>query len=252
MTLEIALELNAETGWPIFPCKADKAPACPRGFHAAVADPAAIRSLYRQFPGPLIGVPTGPASGISVLDLDIPKHPEAGAWLDQHRASLGKTLVIQTRSGGQHWIYNDRADLRCSVAKIAAGVDFRAAGGYVIFWAAHGGAVLDASPIAPWPAWLRNPEPKPEPAPRPIGDIRTPQKIERTIAGLVRTVAQAAEGARNSKLYWACHRLHELAERGELDRGAAKALARAAAQHSGLPARERELTIRSAFDGSTK
>jgi hypothetical protein len=252
MTLEIALELNAETGWPVFPCKADKAPACPRGFHAAAADPAGIRGLWQRFPGPLSGVPTGPASGISVLDLDTTKHPEAVAWLDQHRTRLGNTLVIQTRSGGQHWVYHDRPDLRCSVAKLAPGVDFRAAGGYVIWWAAHGGAILDASPIAPWPAWLRNPEPKPEPAPRPIGEIRTPEKIERTIAGLVRTIAQAAEGARNSKLYWACHRLRELAERGELDRGAAIALARAAASHCALPARERELTIRSAFDGSAK
>ncbi|MDD2861094.1 MAG: bifunctional DNA primase/polymerase, partial [Acidiphilium sp.] len=119
MTLEIALELNAETGWPVFPCKADKAPACPRGFHAAAADPAGIRGLWQRFPGPLSGVPTGPASGISVLDLDTTKHPEAVAWLDQHRTRLGNTLVIQTRSGGQHWVYHDRPDLRCSVAKLA-------------------------------------------------------------------------------------------------------------------------------------
>jgi hypothetical protein len=247
--LEDALELNAETGWPVFPCKSDKTPACTRGFHAASADPAGIRSLFNRFPGALIGVPTGPDSGVSALDLDTTKHPEAGAWLDQHRAALGDTLVIRSRSGGQHWVYNDAPGLKCNVSRIATGIDIRAAGGYVIWWASHGGEILNNAPIAPWPAWLRTPDPKPEPAPRPIGDIRTPEKIERVISGLVRTIANAAEGTRNNKLFWASHRLRELAERGELDRGAAIALARAAASQCGIPGRERELTINSAFDG---
>src|SRR5712671_4528123 len=67
-----ALALAAE-GLPCFPCAPNKQPACPRGFKAAVTDPASVEKLFRQHPGPLVGIPTGETSGLDVLDID-PRH----------------------------------------------------------------------------------------------------------------------------------------------------------------------------------
>jgi Bifunctional DNA primase/polymerase, N-terminal len=89
-----ALEVAA-LGFPVFPvrlcptaclkCKLCKAPACPHGFHDASSDPEQIKRLWRDYPGELIGVATGAASGFDVLDIDSTKHPEATAWWMSHR-----------------------------------------------------------------------------------------------------------------------------------------------------------------------
>lgn len=144
----------AAAGFPVFPCNAEKRPTCPGGFKAATRDPTALRQLWANHPGVLVGIPTGAASGIAVLDLDFPRHPEASGWADQHLSGLSDTFIVQTRSGGQHWYYRHRDGLRCSESKIATGVDVRADGGYVIWWPAAGYPVLSNQPFAPWPAFL--------------------------------------------------------------------------------------------------
>lgn len=81
-------------GLPVFPCLANKAPACAGGFKSATADPAAIRGVWRKSPGPLIGVPTGAVSGFDVLDID-PKSG-GGEWFSHNRARLPETRVHRT------------------------------------------------------------------------------------------------------------------------------------------------------------
>src|SRR5690348_12252804 len=90
----------AGRGLPCFPCKADKTPSCPRGFKAATRDPASLRALWKLYPGVLIGVPTGAASGLFCIDLDTGKHDEASEWLDTNIARLPETRRHQTKSGG--------------------------------------------------------------------------------------------------------------------------------------------------------
>jgi hypothetical protein len=127
-----ALKL-AERGLPVFPCAADKRPTCPHGFKDASNDPTVVKALWRNHPGPLIGVPTGTASGIFVLDVDSAKHESAAEWLDRQAPYLPDTRHHRTQSGGLHLLFRHRSGLRSSVSRLARGVDTRGEGGCIIW-----------------------------------------------------------------------------------------------------------------------
>ncbi len=145
-TLDHALSLAA-AGVPVFPCRADKRPATQHGFHDASADPEAVARLWRDRPGPLIGVPTGAASGFDVLDIDA-QH-DGLTWWERHRASIPPTRIHRTRSGGLHVLFRAYPAVRNSQSQVAAGVDTRGEGGYIVFWPAAGCEVVSTAPIVP-------------------------------------------------------------------------------------------------------
>jgi hypothetical protein len=149
--LTAALAL-AEQGFATFPCRANKHPATPHGFKDASSDPADLRHLWRAFPGPLLGLPTGAENGFDALDID-PRHG-GDEWLDANRNTLPPTRTHRTRSGGTHFLFQHHPVVRNSESKIAPGVDTRGEGGYIIWWPSFGGDVLDAAPPADWPAQL--------------------------------------------------------------------------------------------------
>jgi Bifunctional DNA primase/polymerase, N-terminal len=68
-----ALRAAMQLPCPSFPCLADKRPACPTGFKAAALPAHGLATLWARHPGELVGVPTGPASGLAVLDVDLNK-----------------------------------------------------------------------------------------------------------------------------------------------------------------------------------
>ena len=69
--------LCAERGWHVFPCSPkDKAPLNEHGLNDATLDRTIIEQWWRQWPRAMIGVRTGPESGIFAIDLDI--DPEKG------------------------------------------------------------------------------------------------------------------------------------------------------------------------------
>jgi len=243
-TLTVALALARD--YPCFPCAHDsKAPTCPNGFKDASRDAATLRKLFTQYPGPLIGVPTGAVSGIDVLDLD-PKHPQARDWWAVNRARLPPTRAHRTRSGGLHLLFPHAAGLRCSVGRIARGVDARADGGYVIWWPATGLPIRNAA-LAPWPQWLlqqlKAPQAPPEP-PRPV----VPD--DRRIRKLLERLEGAAEGERNNLCHWCACRFAEMLG-PQLSYEQAHALLIAAAMRAGLPYREALATAHSGLRGRT-
>lgn len=137
---------------PIFPCLANKKPACPHSFDQAVTDPIDVAMLWQNYSAPLIGVPTGFRSDLDVLDID----PRNGGhrWYHEHRADIPPTRTHETPSGGRHLLFRHSRGLRCSAGRIARGVDVKADGGYAIWWPAALCSVLVEGPIAEWPQWL--------------------------------------------------------------------------------------------------
>jgi hypothetical protein len=239
------LEAAIATGLPCLPCGANKAPAIPGpgGHKHATADPAALRALWRRYPGPLVGVRTGEASGFSVVDIDTAKHPEATAWLATHRVQLPATRIHRTRSGGLHFVFQHGAGVRNSQSRLAKGVDTRGEGGFVVWWPAAGHPVLCDAPPAPWPDWLLQALLwQPAAARDAGGSVGCDAQI---LQRLARRVIHTPEGQRNGTLFWAACRLAEEIRSGKIDERLGVAVLIGAAQRAGLPESEARRTIAS-------
>jgi hypothetical protein len=216
-------------GLPCFFCRGDKRPATPRGFKDATCDRKVVHELWRRYPGPLIGIPTGEISVLAVLDID-PRHG-GDCWFAEHRHRLPATRVHRTRSGGLHLIFQHAAGLLSSAGRIATGVDVRATGGYVIWWPAVGLPVPAEVPMATWPDWLR--VQLSWPARPAISRITVPDG--HALMRLVQLIARARPGERNNITYWTACRAGEIVASGLLGADAAAAVIAEAATRAGHP-----------------
>src|SRR5690625_7585551 len=67
----------ARLGVPVFPCApGGKRPIPERGFHEATADITQVEAWWRQWPHANLAVPTGAASGVVVVDVDVHRSEE--------------------------------------------------------------------------------------------------------------------------------------------------------------------------------
>ena len=241
------IEAVIATGLPCFPCSRNKRPAIPGpgGHKHATSDPAALRALWRRYPGPLVGVRTGDASGLSVLDIDGPKHLEAKVWWVAQREWLPTTRIHQTQSDGLHLVFWHVPGVRASQdreGRPAKGVDTRGDGGYVIWWPAAGYPVLCDAPPVPWPNRLLEmiwPPTQKAQRPTPEAAGSDAQVLER----LSRRVIHTPEGQRNSMLFWAACRVGEAIRSGRIDERCGTAVLTGAAVQAGLPEEEAKRTI---------
>jgi hypothetical protein len=111
----VALKL-AELGIPSFPCQATgrraKQPLTKNGHHDAIASADQVRKWWSRWPNALVGVPTGPASDLWVLDVD----GEIGRQnLNAILAHLGvekladlTPCISRTPGGGLHLVFRLR------------------------------------------------------------------------------------------------------------------------------------------------
>lgn len=232
--MQLALDL-ARLGWAVFPCLENKAPACPHGFKDATRDPAEIAALWRAYPAPLIGIATGEASRVDVLDIDA-KHPAAMEWA----ALRFDTMRIVTRSGGWHFYWCHHPGMRNSCARPMLGVDVRGDGGYAIWWDSN---APSPGRVLPWPAELLA---ELRPPPKPIERV---VQIERPDNGdifrLLQWVERAQEGERNARLHWAACRCAEKIRAGVLTYAEAHRYLVMSGTFVGLSQREAEATVRS-------
>jgi Bifunctional DNA primase/polymerase, N-terminal/Primase C terminal 1 (PriCT-1)/Histidine kinase-, DNA gyrase B-, and HSP90-like ATPase len=136
----------------------------PHGVKDASLDPRTIESWWRRKPNANIGIATGGAMRLLVLDED----PDAGgaaslADLEREHGSLPATVEAVTPRGGRH-VYlivpTGRPLPTISAGKLGPGLDTRCAGGYVAAPPSKIGArtyswsVDSADRFATAPAWL--------------------------------------------------------------------------------------------------
>lgn len=129
-----ALEF-ANHGIPVFPCKPNKHPYVSGGFKAASTDPEQIKTWWgRKWPRAMIGVPTGEASGLLVLDVDEPAGADSLHALEQRLGALPETAMQSTPSGGMHLIFKmpPTQAISNSAGKLGRNLDVRGEGGYFI------------------------------------------------------------------------------------------------------------------------
>ncbi|MET7945221.1 bifunctional DNA primase/polymerase [Micromonospora sp. NPDC005324] len=294
---------HAARGWHVFPLRPDdqpddpdhaKRPAfpnrctaehCPRtdprcraaGRHVgweerATTDPDRIRRAWSTRPYG-IGIACGP-SGLVVVDLDVPKHPDDtppprwagacdgldvfGTLADRH-GGIDATYTVTTASGGSHLYYRHPAGpaLRNTTGDrggMGWKVDTRAHGGYVV---AAGSTVaghpytvaLDCDP-APLPAWLAGLlAPAHRPAHRPAPVALPPDRRGAYLAAAIRRqvdhLTAAPEGQRNHALFASAVALGQLVAGGALTDADVTAVLEPAALSLGLPAGEVARTIAS-------
>lgn len=160
--IRTALQL-AERGLHVFPCKPrDKLPATEHGCKNATTDPDRIRQWWRLEPEYNIGIATGTASGIFVVDVDGLDAEFELRRLEAEHGDLPASVEVTTPRPGRHVYFKMPATpLRNSAGKIAPGIDTRADGGYVIAPPSihpcgkrYAWSVDTASTVASAPDWL--------------------------------------------------------------------------------------------------
>jgi len=234
--------------WPVFPCAANKRPVTEHGFKEAVSDPEAARDLFRRPGAEMIGVPTGAASGIIVIDLDVKDGGAGLEWLAANEHRLPRTRRHRTQSGGLHLLFRQPADrrIRNSASKIAPNVDVRGDGGYVIFPPSPGYSIADDAMPAEAPAWLLDLIDPPAPPPAPVAPRREPVSGDGSKYGMAaldgecEAIMAAPFGQQETTLNAACLKIGALVAGGELAADfALHALTSAALGMASQPGRDR-------------
>jgi Bifunctional DNA primase/polymerase, N-terminal len=236
---------------PVFPCTpGGKQPLTSHGLHDASTDLVTVRSWWHRWPDANIGMPTGAASGVDVVDVDVHSGGNGFAAFERARSAglaEGWAWLVRTPSGGVHAYYlRGLVEEQRSWQVPSQHVDFRGDGGYIIAPPSrveggsyelitvgqHRATPVDAAALR---AFLEPPRPTRPPASLPAMGSR-PDKL----AGWV---ASRPEGARNHGLFWAACRMVE--EGHPFDSTAS--LLGDAARSAGLSDQEAITTIRSAY-----
>jgi hypothetical protein len=135
--LGTAAERLGASGIPVFPCvPGGKRPLTAHGFQDASADPDVINFWWRRQPDANIGVPTGTAGGIDVVDVDVHKTGSGFAAFEHARRAgfvEGWARLVRTPSGGlhAHFLHSGEREQR-SWQVPSKHIDFRGDGGYII------------------------------------------------------------------------------------------------------------------------
>ncbi|MFF7608818.1 bifunctional DNA primase/polymerase [Streptomyces parvulus] len=274
----------AQRGWHVFPLRpGTKRPAlhgeqrCPgtgpcAGGHRkweqrATTDPDRIRATWSTAPFN-VGIATGP-SGLVVVDLDVPKDKSSGdapcgattfrALCERAGHTVPATYRTRTASGGQHLYFTAPRGVRLAntARTVAASVDTRAWGGYVV-------AVGSVTPTGPYealcgpetvpvPGWLLSilrPAPKPPEAPSTAAVGQSRRYADVALANEAQSVARSQHGGREAALFRAARALGRFVAWGDLPRHVVEQALQEAGETAGLTAAECHTTLRSALNWS--
>ncbi len=133
----LAARRFAEAGVPVFPCGAGGKRPLPgsSGFHDATTDLGQVADWWGRFPNANVAIPTGRASGVVVVDVDVHGVNGFEAFGRARAAGLLPVplAVVRTPSGGMHLYYpaHEAMEQRSWQAG-KVGIDCRGDGGYII------------------------------------------------------------------------------------------------------------------------
>ena len=247
------------------------------GVTEASSDPSQVREWWRRWPDAWVGIATGEASGVWVLDVDTKGPPDGQTGTEAYaqlveRHGLAVGLQARTGSGGLHVYFampedgrqvRNRQGLRIDgPTSVRTGIDVRGTGGYVVAPPAghHSGGRYewltgaDSIPLQA-PAWLLElvapaaPTPSAYTAPTmPAGADRSRRFAQRLLEGILQDIATAPAGGRHELLNRKAYKLGGYAHLlGGVD-GLVPLLVDAFLAATGDPKREREAR-RTALDG---
>lgn len=274
----------AANGWAVFPvngviggrcgCGArdcsspGKHPLTRHGLKQATTDAGVVEAWWKRWPQANVAIATGSASGIVVIDVDLPAGSSSLNRLGDQGHELPETLTVRTGSGGIHLYYGTpAAPLSNAAGRLPGiecelpGVDLRAAGGYVVAppslhvsgtryrW------VSDEVILARAPTWLRvsklGSPARLEVGPTPAGGSSTRYGLA-ALESELEQLRRAPVGARNHTLNRAAFCLGQLIAGGELAEAEVVESLRGGALALGLTAREIERTIASGLAAGSR
>lgn len=260
--LERAALAIAAKGKPVFPVGINKRPLTAHGFKDATTDPDAIRAFLSMAGVAGIAMPTGPVSGLVVVDRDRKNGVDGIAACQDLELDIGplpETLRQRTGSGGDQLFYQypDGVEIPCSAGKVGPGIDIRSAGGYVVLPPSVNEAGpyvwLNRLPPAPLPqSWIDRLARKPRPEhSMPCPTISATLSTRYGAAALEKECRElAAMGpntGRNVRLNEAAFAVGQLVAGGELVEFEALTALEQAAAACGLSDHEAQRTIQSGF-----
>lgn len=273
----------AAAGFPVHPVNGKR--PLTKWKEAATTDPTTINAWFDRWPEAGVALVTGERSGLFVVDLDIDK--ESGECTGEAEAArLGLAECFQgaptarTQSGGRHVFFRAGDEIGNSASKLAAAIDTRGKGGFVVAAGSPGyqwlgPSIVDLAP-PPVPAKLRAvieaAKGKSEPA-APASNVvhmLPMQALARQLAAMrpsasagsawaeqamnaeIGRVMAAAPGTRNHTLNRAAFALGQIVAGGGLDRTAVEAALARAARAIGLDEGEIGPTIASGLDDGAR
>lgn len=199
--LRAALAL-AGRGKPVFPTRhaPEKSPLTTNGFKDASTDAARVHAYWTSKPSASIGMPTGAASGVFVVDVD-----RLGA-LGELPGELPPTLTATTPRPGRHMYFRHVAGITNSSGGLPEGIDVRGEGGYVLLPPSPGYTWVDRSPVAEAPEWLiamiagpKSPKPRRNDDPgQPALDLDGPTILEGSRHNTMTSLAGRLQDGRRS------------------------------------------------------
>jgi hypothetical protein len=124
-----------EIGWPVIPLIARTKRPLVRWTEFQNRRPSAseLEGWLVRWPDLNIGIVTGAAAGLVVLDID-PKHGGAESLneLEAHHGALPPTVEALTGGGGRHLYFRHPGGTLHNLVGLAAGIDLRGDGGYIV------------------------------------------------------------------------------------------------------------------------
>jgi predicted P-loop ATPase len=225
----------------------------PRGLYLATTDAEQVARWWRAIPDANIGIATG--NGLLVLDIDGETGAASLASLIDLYGPLPLTPTQKTGKG-RHYLFRVETPIKNSASKIAAGIDTRGDGGYIV-----GGPSIhpsgepyawdeDARPsridLAPCPQWILDKlAPKiseraavQQPAPTDADPATLSKYAASALDAEFDRVSSAGKGTRNATLNTAAFSLGQLVGAGLLSEALVLSTLQTAAQNCGYLAEE--------------